>query len=147
MIEVEININSQYLQPKVVIHTHEITEEVQEISNRIRDISPFQILGYQDGYVQIIPQENCIRFFTEGQKVLAQTTEEILPVKQRLYELEEKLIGTSFVRISNSEIVNFKKVKKLDLTFAGTICLAFLDGGTAFVSRRYVPKIREYLGI
>lgn len=52
-----------------------------------------------------------------------------------------------FVRVSNSEIINLKKIKNFDLSLAGTICVKFLDGSTTYVSRRYVTKIKEILGI
>ena len=52
-----------------------------------------------------------------------------------------------FVRISNSEIINLKKVRHFDLQLAGTICVSLLDGSTSYVSRRYVAKIKEILGL
>ena len=52
-----------------------------------------------------------------------------------------------FVRISHSEIVNLRRVKRLDLSLSGTICMELSNGTTAFVSRRYVAKIKEILGI
>ncbi|MED9904978.1 MAG: hypothetical protein UFG06_12480 [Lachnospiraceae bacterium] len=34
-----------------------------------------------------------------------------------------------------------------DLSYAGTIAVKLTDGTTAFVSRRYVNKIKQMLGI
>ena len=64
----------------------------------------------------------------------------------RLYELEERL-DNRFVRISNSEIVNLKKVKSLDLSFVGTICMELSNGEVSYVSRRYVSKMKKILGL
>ena len=64
----------------------------------------------------------------------------------RLYEIEEKLCSGNFVRISNSEIINLKKVKNFDLSFTGTILVRLSDGSTSYVSRRYVSKIKKILG-
>ena len=52
-----------------------------------------------------------------------------------------------FVRISHLEIVNLKKVKNLDLSFVGTICMELSNGDMCYVSRRYVKKIKKVLGI
>jgi DNA-binding LytR/AlgR family response regulator len=38
-------------------------------------------------------------------------------------------------------------VKSLDLSIAGTITMKFDTGEKSFVSRRYVEKIKNYLGI
>ena len=68
-------------------------------------------------------------------------------VRLRLYELEERLDRRTFIRVSHSEIVNWERVTALDLSLTGTIRVT-LEGGTAtYVSRRYVKKIKEVLGI
>ena len=68
-------------------------------------------------------------------------------LKFRMYELEEKLDKNCFVRISNSEIINLKKVKSFDLSLTGTICVKMKNGRVTYASRRYVSKIKQVLGI
>ena len=68
-------------------------------------------------------------------------------MRLRLYEAEERMDSSKFVRISNSEIVNLKKVKSLDLSFVGTICMELSNGTVSYVSRRYVSKIKKVLGL
>ena len=65
----------------------------------------------------------------------------------KLYELEDKLDGRSFARISNSEIINLKKVERFDLSMTGTICVKMTNGRVTYVSRRYVSKIKQILGV
>ena len=65
----------------------------------------------------------------------------------KLYELELFLDKKIFVRISNSEIVNFNKVKNIDFKMIGTMILNFNNGNKSYVSRRYIPKIKEFLEI
>ena len=68
-------------------------------------------------------------------------------LRERLYELEEILDYELFVRISNSEIVNVKKIIRMDTSLTGTI-LMYMKGNTqTFVSRRYVSKIKKALKI
>jgi len=38
-------------------------------------------------------------------------------------------------------------VKQFDLSLAGTICVMLVDGTVTYVSRRYVSKIKNILGI
>lgn len=68
-------------------------------------------------------------------------------LRLRLYELEERLDKDDFVRISNSEIINLKRVKGFDLSYTGTICVFFQNDTVTYVSRRYVKKIKQVLGI
>ena len=70
-----------------------------------------------------------------------------LQIKSKLYELEEQLEGTNFIRISNSVIANVDKIKHLEMSFNGTLCIRFMNGDVEYSSRRYVKKIKEYLGL
>ena len=75
---------------------------------------------------------------------------ETLLVKMRLYELEElaaKCGWTDFIRISNTDIVNFSKVTKLDMSLSGIIKVNFTNGKDAMVSRRYMNKIKDQLNM
>ena len=66
-------------------------------------------------------------------------------LRERLYELEEQLDRGKFVRISNGEIINLDKVTAVDLSLTGTIRMTLGEAGYAYVSRRYVKKIKEAL--
>lgn len=49
------------------------------------------------------------------------------------------------MRISNGEIINLDKVTAVDLSLTGTIRMPLGEAGYAYVSRRYVKKIKEVL--
>ena len=80
------------------------------------------------------------KIYAGNGKVFAATNNGEYILRLRLYEIEERLNPSQFVRISNSEIINLKKVKNFDLSFTGTICVELMNGTTTYVSRRYVPK-------
>ena len=79
--------------------------------------------------------------------MLAYTDQGCYTLRLRLYEAEERLNKKTFVRISNSEIVNLRKIKNFDFSITGTICIRLTDGSTSYVSRRYVQKIKKILGV
>lgn len=122
-----------------------MSEDVQTIVHTLTD-SPLQILfGKQGEKIQPLIQENLIRVYAAGGKVFAVTDSGEYTLRQRLYELESRLPPSQFVRISNSEIINLRKVDHFDLNFAGTICVKLSDGSTTYVSRRYVSKLKKRL--
>ena len=96
---------------------------------------------------EVLEQGEIIRIYAASGKVFAVTNRGEYTMRLRLYEVEERLNPDQFVRISNSEIINLKRVKNFDLSFTGTICVELTNGTTAFVSRRYVSKIKKILGI
>ena len=68
-------------------------------------------------------------------------------MRERLYELEERLDRRTFARISHSEIVNLRKVTAVDLSLTGTIRMTLAGGTVCYVSRRCVKKLRQALGV
>ena len=62
-------------------------------------------------------------------------------------QLRNRLDPQRFVRISHSEMVNLDQVRCFDLNLAGTICIRLADGKVTYVSRRYVSKIKQILGV
>ena len=94
-----------------------------------------------------MPAEAIIRIYTESQKVYVQTLSGTFPVKFRLYEMEERLKGYSFVRISSSELVNTKMITGMDFSLTGTIRVTLKGGITTYVSRRRVAEIKKLFDI
>ena len=143
--QVEIKLDDSCTEPKIVIYTASMSEDVQTIVHTLTD-SPLQILfGKQGEKIQPLIQADLIRVYAAGGKVFAVTDSGEYTLRQRLYELESRLPPSQFVRISNSEIINLKKVDHFDLNFAGTICVKLSDGSTTYVSRRYVSKLKKRL--
>lgn len=145
--QVEIKIDSSYSEPKIVILTDAVTEEISAIINKLSNETPQIISGSKDEKIEVIEQGDLVRIYTNAGKVFAVTDKGEYVIRLRLYEMEERLNSNQFVRISNSEIINLKKVKNFDLSFTGTICVELVNGTTTYVSRRYVSKLKAILGL
>ena len=118
----------------------------EQVLERLEDRPP--LTGFRDGGAVPLDPGEVLRFYGEDKEVRAQALGgEIYTVRLRLYELEERLDRKAFVRVSHSEIVNWKRVTALDLSLSGTIRVTLEGGVVTYVSRRYVKKIKEVLGI
>ena len=134
--QVEIKIDRSYIDPKVIILTASMTEDVSNIVKKLSENASQIISGYKDEKIEILEQTDLIRIYANSGKVFAVTNKG-----------ENRLPSNQFIRISNSEIINLKKVNNFDLSFTGTICVKLSNGMTTYVSRRYVPKLKKILGI
>lgn len=146
--KVEIEIDPELDEPVAVLRVPSPTEEVEQLAARLRGEGfpqPFTV--YREREAVRVSRSTVLRFFAEDKGVLCQTGQGVFAVRARLYELEEELAGTRFVRVSNSEIVNLDRVTGLDLTLAGTIRMTLEGGTVCWVSRRYVKKIKQALGL
>lgn len=145
--QVEIKIDETAKETKVIIVTNTMDGEVQALMKRITEEKPQVLAGFSGDSVALLEQSNIIRIYALDGKVYAVTAQGEYVLRLRLYELEDRLDKGKFVRISNSEIINLRKVKGFDLSFSGTISVSFVDGTSTFVSRRYVRKIKTVLGL
>ena len=143
--DVKLKIEPGRQEPKIIILAGEDSDTLRRLAEELAALSLGPIPVWQGDRTQLLPQAEFLRFYADGKGVSAQTAGETWAVRLRLYELEEQLDPRQFVRISNSEIVNLKRVTALDLSLAGTIRMT-LDGTVhTYVSRRYVKKIKEIL--
>lgn len=145
--QVEIQIDNSYAEPKIIIMTASMTDDVNNIVKKLSESVPQIISGSKDEKIEVLEQTDLIRIYTNGGKAFAVTDKGEYILRLRLYELEERLNPHQFIRISNSEIINLKKVSNFDLSFTGTICVKLSNGTVTYVSRRYVSKIKKMLGI
>ena len=145
--KVELRIDPSLRRTQVVVCAPAHTPEVQALVQRLRPegaASPFT--AFREGQALLLLGD-ILRFFADGKGVSCQTAGGVYAVRQRLYELEEELEDARFVRVSNSEIVNLNKVSALDLSLTGTIKLTLEGAAAVYVSRRYVRKIKQVLGL
>lgn len=148
--QIEVKIDGSCTEPKIIIMTGAMTEEIRCLLNKLSEAPqeiPQILSGTRDGKLEILEESDLIRVYTGAGKVYGVTDKGEYLLRLRLYELEERLDKKQFVRISNSEIVNLKKIKNFDLSLTGTICVKFLNNTVTYVSRRYVSKIKKILGI
>lgn len=145
--KVEIKLDPSATETTVIILTNKIDPQVQDLMKRISQEQPQVLAGFRGDSVALLQPEEIIRIYAASGKVYAATAQGEYTLRLRLYELEERLDKGGFVRISNSEIVNLHRVKGFDLSFSGTISVKLSDGTTTFVSRRYVSKIKQVLGL
>ena len=145
--QVEIKIDSTCEEPKIVILTDKMTDEISALIKRISEETPQVISGFRNDTLEILEQSKILRIYASAGKIYATTTGGEYILRLRLYELEERLDKNQFVRISNSEIINLREVRSFDLSLTGTICVSLSDDTVTYVSRRYVKKIKQLLGI
>lgn len=145
--KIEIKLDENCLETKVIIITEKMTDEITAIMQRLSDETPQGIVGFDGDDVLLLEPSDIVRIYAAVGKVFAVTDKKEYVLRLRLYEAEERLNGKGFVRISNSEIINIKKARKFDLSTVGTICVSLSNGDVGFVSRRYVTKIKKTLGL
>ena len=64
-----------------------------------------------------------------------------------LFEKGKHEKGVLALKSINTEIINLRKIEEFDMSFTGTICVSLTNGAVTYVSRRYIAKIKQLLGL
>lgn len=143
--KVELQIKETYEEEKLIVQTPQPTEKVQKVIEFAENIDQKEtIKGKIDNQVYLVEISKIQRFYIENRKVLAETASQTYGVDLRLYQVLE-LLPTTFIQISQSEIVNIDAISHLKLTPNGLVEIFLKNESFTYSSRRYLKTIKEKL--
>ncbi len=144
--KVSIDLSAEYKEPYAVIHTDKVTDEI----TRIIDIfsnndTPVTALQNEEEIVVLKPDEIFMVRIESGDTVIYGDKQKYRS-RKRLYELAE-ILGKKFMQISKTTLINLSYVDSIEPGFSGTMLLKLKNGNKDYVSRKYLPDFKRYLGL
>lgn len=130
----------------VVINCRKIDDEVMRLKCHI-EMFDKKLQAKKDNELHFINSYDVLYFESVDNHTFLYTEDDVLEVRQRLYELEVILSDKDFIRISKSQIVNINKIKSLKPELNRTILATMCNGEQLYISRKYVPAMRNMLSI
>ena len=125
-----------------------MTDEIESIVAQLRLLGKQKtVTGQYNGEIYFLDYKDVIYFDTTDRKTFIYTAERVYETTLKLYQLEEMLNGTSFIRASKSMILNIKKINSIGHTFSGKMMATLVNGEKTEISRNYVQLLKEKLGI
>jgi len=110
------------------------------------EISKDFIIGKLEDRYEVLSYEDILYFESCNGEISLRTSSNVYKVKDKLYELENKLSKEGFVRVSKANIVNILNVKHITPWFGGRLLLDFKSINVQIeVTRNYVRDFKEYL--
>ena len=129
---------------EAVILCKEYTPFVDQLAKKISQISIF-IVGKDIGGNIQLPIDDIYYFEAVENRTYVYCKEKVYNCDLKLYELESKLTGTSFQRISKSCILNLDKMKKAKGMINGRLIVELDNNEKLVVNRSYAAKLRDYV--
>lgn len=122
-------------------------EQIKPILKEIEFEKAQMIFQTQSGWIQVhIHKVSYIESFGED-IIMHMINHDKEEIKQPLYQLESVLEPYQFTRIGKSYIVNLRKIRYINLTYNAKLELTLTNGDIVYVSRSYVSKLKNALGI
>lgn len=131
---------------RVVINCRQMDDEVMRLKYHI-ELFDRKLQAKKENELYFINSFDVLYFESVDNRTFLYTEEDVLEVRQRLYELEDILSDQDFIRISKSQIVNINKIKSLKPELNRTILATMCNGEQLYISRNYVRAIRNMLSI
>lgn len=128
------------------IHVRRVTDEITKLSDLMQ--SKNRVITGMDEYdrITVIDEAEIVSLYAEKKWCRINTNSASYSCRKRLYEVED-MLGNNFMRISKSIIVNLRKIESVEASFNGMLLLRMKNGSKEYVSRTYLPKMKQYLGI
>lgn len=131
---------------EVAVSCPRIDERVQRI---VASLGAFDrvLVGERDGATYRLDVDDVCYAETVDGKTFLYTADAVYQTPLKLYELEERLAGTEFVRASKQMLVNFDHVASIRPALNARLQLMLDNGEAVIVSRQYAPVIKRKLGL
>lgn len=144
--KIKAQIDPKYEDLEIHICNREMNQQVSKMLEELNHIFADQLIGIDEkGERCILAPGMFHRFYAQGSKVFAQGEEGTYVIPKKLYELENELAASEFLRISKSEIINIRKIRRVDMNMVGTIKVIMIDETETYASRRNVTRLKKAL--
>lgn len=144
--KVNIDISAEYKEPFAVIHTDKVTDEIQRMIDIFSNSeTPITALQNEEDIVVLQPKDIYMVRVENGDTVIYGARQKYRS-RKRLYELGNQL-GKQFMQISKTTLINLSYMDSIEPGFSGTLLLKLKNGDKDYVSRKYLPEFKKYLGL
>ena len=144
--KVSVDISPEYREPYAVIHTTRVTDEIQRIIDVLgTSETPVTALQNEEDIVVLQPKEIYMVRVEDGDTIIYGARQKYRS-RKRLYELAQQL-GKQFMQISKTTLINLSYMDSIEPGFSGTLLLKLKNGDKDYVSRKYLPEFKKYLGL
>jgi DNA-binding LytR/AlgR family response regulator len=145
-VKVSIDISTEYKDPFAVIHTDKVTDEVQRAVDLLgANETPVTAFRNEEDIVVLKPEEIYMVRVENGDTIIYGEKNQFRS-RRRLYELSSQL-GSKFMQISKTTLINLSYMDSIEPGFSGTLLLKLKNGNKDYVSRKYLPEFKKYLGL
>ncbi|WP_310603131.1 LytTR family DNA-binding domain-containing protein [Anaerosporobacter sp.] len=131
---------------QIIIKCKQKDDEVIRLKTYI-ELFDKKLQAKKDNAFYFVNVSEVLYFESIDNRTFLYTKDDVMEIKQRLYELEIILSDKDFIRISKSQIANINKIRSLKPELNRTIIATMSNNEQLYISRKYVQAIRSILSI
>lgn len=144
--KISINIDPSLKDTEIVVNCAALTPETESVIAALR-IMDSQMTVIKDDESYIIDIAKIVYIESVDRRTFVYTESECYETKLKLYETEERLCGSGFLRISRSCLVHLRYIRSIKAEFDRKLRLTLENGEQMIVSRQYADELKKRLGV
>ena len=144
--KISINIDPSLKDTEIVVNCAALTPETESMIAALR-IMDSQMTVIKDDESYIIDIAKIVYIESVDRRTFVYTENECYETKLKLYETEERLCGSGFLRISKSCLVHLRYIRSIKAEFDRKLRLTLENGEQMIVSRQYADELKKRLGV
>lgn len=144
--KINIEQSKDYGEVEITIKCNNIDENLEKLISSIR-LYGSTISGKAGGKIYFLKPDDIYYFDTVDEKVFIYTADSVYETNLKLYEIEERFVGTGIIRVSKSMVLNLVKIDYVSPLLNGRIEAVLQNGEKVIISRQYVPVFKNKLGL
>ena len=144
--KLSVEMQPELQEPEIRIRCREITGQLKKVIDLIREKNG-RIAVQQEGAVKMLELGSVYYLESVDEKTFVYTKTDVYTADLKLYEAEEMLKDTGFIRISKACILNIDVLDRVKVLMNGKLEALLDNGEKLVVNRHYVPGFKKKFGM
>ena len=141
-----IDNSDQYEETEIIVKCRNVNAELQKIINMLQNTEQ-SLIVQKDGSTEKLKYEEVCYFESVDDLTFVYTEKTVYRCREKLYELEQLLEKSTFVRISKSCILNIDYLESVKAAFNGKLEALLSNGEKVIINRHYVSAFKKKFGL
>ena len=144
--KITINIDDKLTETQIHISSPALSAELEKMIAALR-IYDQQMVVFKGEESVILEVAQIVYVESVDRKTFVYTRNNFYDTKLRLYEMEEQLCQSGFLRTSKSCLVQLKQIRTLKTELNRKLRVTLENGEQLMVSRQYADELKRRLGV
>lgn len=135
---------------EIQVRSREKTYQVNRLLHYLENFTgdhPTNIPIKGDDKIIVIKLTELLMVEVTGNELTIYTTNQLLHTAGHLKDIQARLVAPQFIQVSRHAVINMEYLQTVENSFSGTMVAHLANGVKTVISRKFVPVIKDYLGL
>lgn len=129
----------------IIIKCRQMTDDLLRVLAMLK--AQDTLIAYDGNEIYRVQPKEIYYIEVVDNRTFLYSKDKMLESKQKLYELEDALSNSDFLRVSKSVLLNLRKIKSLSPALSGRFEATLDNNEKVIISRQYISDLKKSLGI